>query len=50
MAFGMISDTIDYGQWKTGIRAVGMGNAGISTAQKLADCKRGRWLGKRELA
>lgn len=35
MAFGMISDTIDYGQWKTGIRAVGMGNAGISTAQKL---------------
>ena len=35
MAFGMISDTIDYGEWKTGIRTVGMGNAGVSAAQKL---------------
>ena len=35
MAFGMVSDTIEYGQWKTGVVAVGMGNAGVSTAQKL---------------
>lgn len=35
MAFGMVSDTIDYGEWKTGIRVVGMGNAGVTTAQKL---------------
>lgn len=35
MAFGMVSDTIEYGEWKSGIVAVGMGNAGVSTAQKL---------------
>lgn len=35
MAFGMVSDTIEYGEWKTGVVAVGMGNAGVSTAQKL---------------
>lgn len=35
MAFGMISDTIEYGEWKNGVIAVGMGNAGVSTAQKL---------------
>lgn len=35
MAFGMVSDTIEYGEYKTGVLAVGMGNAGISTAQKL---------------
>lgn len=35
MAFGMVSDTIEYGEYKTGVLAVGMGNAGITTAQKL---------------
>lgn len=35
MAFGMVSDTIEYGQYKNGVLAVGMGNAGITTAQKL---------------
>lgn len=35
MAFGMVSDAIEYGEWKTGVLAVGMGNAGISMAQKL---------------
>lgn len=35
MAFGMVSDTIEYGKYKTGVVAVGMGNAGVSTAQKL---------------
>ncbi len=35
MAFGMVSDTIEYGEYKNGVLAVGMGNAGITTAQKL---------------
>lgn len=35
MAFGMVSDTIEYGKYKTGVVAVGMGNAGVSAAQKL---------------
>lgn len=35
MAFGMVADTIEYGEWKTGVRTVGMGNAAISAAQKL---------------
>lgn len=35
MAFGMVSDTIEYGKYKYGVLAVGMGNAGVSTAQKL---------------
>ena len=35
MAFGMVADTIDYGEWKTGVRTVGMGNAAVSAAQKL---------------
>lgn len=35
MAFGMVSDTIEYGEYKSGVLAVGMGNAGITTAQKL---------------
>lgn len=35
MAFGMVSDTIEYGKYKSGVVAVGMGNAGISAAQKL---------------
>lgn len=35
MAFGMVADTLEYGEWKTGVRAVGMGNAAISAAQKL---------------
>lgn len=35
MAFGMVSDTIEYGEWKNGVVTVGMGNAGVSAAQKL---------------
>ncbi len=35
MALGMVADTITYGQLKTGVDAVGMGNAGVSAAQKL---------------
>lgn len=35
MAFGMVADTLEYGEWKTGIKTVGMGNAAISAAQKL---------------
>ncbi|WP_026658783.1 MFS transporter [Butyrivibrio sp. AC2005] len=35
MAMGIVADAILYGQLKTGINAVGMGNAGTSAAQKL---------------
>lgn len=35
MAMGLVADTILYGQLKTGVNAVGMGNAGTSAAQKL---------------
>lgn len=35
MALGMVADTITYGQLKSGINTVGMGNAGVSVAQKL---------------
>lgn len=35
MAFGMVADTLEYGQWKDGIKPVGMGNAAISASQKL---------------
>ena len=35
MALGMIADAITYGTWKTGVDAVGMGNAASSAAQKL---------------
>jgi GPH family glycoside/pentoside/hexuronide:cation symporter len=35
MARGIVADTILYGQLKTGVNAVGMGNAGTSAAQKL---------------
>lgn len=35
MAMGIVADTILYGQLKTGVNAVGMGNAGTSAAQKL---------------
>ena len=35
MAMGLVADAITYGQLKTGVNAVGMGNAGTSTAQKL---------------
>ena len=35
MALGMVADTITYGTLKSGIDAVGMGNAGVSAAQKL---------------
>ncbi len=35
MALGMVADTITYGTMKSGIDTVGMGNAGISAAQKI---------------
>ena len=35
MALGLVADSITYGKLKTGIDAVGMGNAGTSAAQKL---------------
>ena len=35
MAFGMVADTLEYGEWKDGFKSVGMGNAAISAAQKL---------------
>lgn len=35
MAFGMVADTLEYGEWKDGVKPVGMGNAAISAAQKL---------------
>lgn len=35
MALGMVADTCTYGKLKTGVDTVGMGNAGISAAQKI---------------
>ena len=35
MALGMVADTVTYGKLKTGVDTVGMGNAGISAAQKI---------------
>ena len=35
MALGMVADTIAYGTRKTGIDTVGLGNAGVSAAQKI---------------
>ena len=35
MAMGLVADSITYGELKTGVNAVGMGNAGASAAQKL---------------
>ena len=35
MALGLVADSLTYGKLKTGIDAVGMGNAGTSAAQKL---------------
>ncbi|MBM6979528.1 MAG: MFS transporter [Actinomyces succiniciruminis] len=35
MAMGIVADTLTYGRLRTGIDAVGMGNAGVSAAQKL---------------
>jgi len=35
MAMGLVADAITYGTLKTGVDAVGMGNAGTSAAQKL---------------
>ena len=35
MALGLVADAITYGKLKTGVDAVGMGNAGTSAAQKL---------------
>ena len=35
MAMGLVADTLTYGNLKSGIDTVGMGNAGISAAQKI---------------
>lgn len=35
MVMGLVADAITYGTLKTGVNAVGMGNAGTSAAQKL---------------
>ena len=35
MSLGLVADSITYGKLKTGVDAVGMGNAGSSAAQKL---------------
>ena len=35
MSLGMLADAITYGKMKTGIDAIGMGNAASSAAQKL---------------
>lgn len=35
MALGMVADTVAYGTMKTGINSVGIGNAGVSAAQKI---------------
>lgn len=35
MALGMVADTVTYGTMRSGIDTVGMGNAGISAAQKI---------------
>lgn len=35
MALGLVADTITYGRLKSGVDAVGMGNAGISASQKI---------------
>ncbi|WP_162011028.1 MFS transporter [Streptococcus sp. S784/96/1] len=35
MAMGLVADTILYGQLKSGINTVGLGNAGVSAAQKI---------------
>ncbi|ETY72875.1 sodium:melibiose symporter [Lactiplantibacillus fabifermentans T30PCM01] len=34
---GLISDTIEYGEWKTGVRTVGMSNAANSFSQKIGN-------------
>lgn len=34
---GMISDTIEYGEWKTGVRCVGVGNAANTFGQKIGN-------------
>lgn len=34
---GMISDTIEYGEWKTGVRCVGVGNAANTFSQKIGN-------------
>lgn len=35
MAMGIVADTLTFGKLKTGVDAVGMGNAGMSAAQKI---------------
>ncbi|MDO4900506.1 MFS transporter [Actinomyces sp.] len=35
MAMGIVADTLTYGRLRSGVDAVGMGNAGVSAAQKL---------------
>lgn len=35
--YGMVADTIDYSDWKSGIRPVGVGSAGTTFATKIAN-------------
>lgn len=35
MALGMVADAVTYGTKKTGIDAIGLGNSGVSAAQKI---------------
>lgn len=37
MIYGMIADTIDYGEWKDNIKCVGMGNAACSFSMKVGN-------------
>ncbi|MDD3138795.1 MAG: MFS transporter [Lachnospiraceae bacterium] len=36
VAYGLIADTVDYGQWKTGIKAEGVGMASLTFVTKIA--------------
>lgn len=43
--FGMLSDTIEYGEWKTGIRVAGLANAASSFGSKVGSGVGGAILG-----
>lgn len=43
--FGMLSDTIEYGEWKTGIRVAGLANAASSFGSKVGSGVGGAVLG-----
>ena len=43
--YGMLQDSITYGEWKNGISAVGMGNAAASFSQKIGSGLGAAFLG-----